>query len=177
MMSRSEDRLSDLASQIARMRDDGRPLWASSVGRTAARVSSSTSGLPPAASSAPGRRTELSSVLDLVTRAAELMHSHQDQAARTQSHAVETERRLEAAVARIAELEDRLRASEDEADRERARADDLKARSADLIEKTQTMLNEASEQLLAAESRAEQADESFLTLREAVENQFGLRRN
>lgn len=167
MARADDDRLGDLAGQISRMKEHGKPLWASNVGRPA---------LKPSLSRPPLPKPELSSVLDVIARAAELMHSHQDQAGRTETRATEAEKRLEHAVRQIAELENRLRAASDEADRERARADDLKTRSAELIEKTQGMLNEASERLLAAEWRADQAEENFSTLRDAVEQQFGTRR-
>lgn len=166
-MARADERLSDLASQIARMRDEGKPLRASSFGRSAPPPS------PAPAKTLAAMRPELSSVLELITRAADLMNAHQDHASRTEVRATEAEQRLEAAVRQIAELEARLRSSEEDADRERARADDFKTRSTDLIEKTQAMLNEASERLLEAEWRAEQADESFATLRNAVETRFG----
>lgn len=164
-MARADDRLGELASQIARMKDDGRPLWASNVSRPPA---------PPPF--APKPKPELATVLDLVVRAAGVMHSHQEHAARTESRALEAETRLDAAVRQIADLEARLRASGEDAERERMRAEDLRNRSAELIEKTQAMLNEASERLLAAEWRADQAEESFATLRDAVEDQFGIRR-
>ena len=168
-MARADERLSDLATQIARMREDGKPLRASTFGRPVAPP-------PPASPSrmpTPNPKPELSAVLDLISRAAELLDSHRDHASRTEIRADEAEHRLEAANRQISDLEAKLRIADEEAGRERSRAEDYKLRSTELIEKTQAMLDEASERLLAAEWRAEQSDESFATLRHAVESRFG----
>ena len=116
----------------------------------------------------PGNRPELAAALEAIGRAADLMDARTEQLARTEQRGRQAEERAEALGRDLALLEQRWRASQEEAQRERTRADEVERRSAELLAKTQAMLTEASERLVAAEKRAEQAEASLTELQTCI---------
>ena len=122
--------------------------------------------------STPAAQSHLPALLEMVSRAATAMGERKDKAEVLAERAKAAETRLTQMSERLSETENKLQAALDDMERERARAEDLGRRSAELITKTQAMLADADDRRRAAEWRAEQAEESFATLRIAVERGF-----
>ena len=115
---------------------------------------------------------QLPAILEMVSRAATVSGQRRDRADHMEERATAAEERVAVLTRQFAELEDRLRVAHEEADRERTRAEDLGRRSSELIKKTQAMLTDANDRREVAEWRARQAEESFATLKSAVEKGF-----
>ena len=126
----------------------------------------------PALVSANAPRTDLASVLGMVSRTATLLASRKDRADQMEKRSIHVEENLRAARDRIAELESRLRAALEEVEAGKAGLADLQKRSADLVERSKAMLAEASTRLKAAETRAERAEAGYTMIRDAVEQQL-----
>jgi hypothetical protein len=114
-------------------------------------------------------RAELPALLSMISRVSALLGMHKERADAMEKRAVAAEDLLKAANRRIAEVEIKLRSALDEARMERERAADVQKRSNEVVEKTRAMLTEAGERMRSAESRAERAEGSFGTLRNALE--------
>lgn len=116
--------------------------------------------------------SQLPAILEIVSRAATVSGQRKDRASIMEERALAAEERLSQMGNHLAEVEARMQTALEDAERERLRAEDLGRRSAELIKKTQGILNDANDRRLAAEWRADQAEESFATLRAAVEKGF-----
>lgn len=139
---------------------------------------------PPQASEQPARaterneppaslsKTELPSLLGIISRASTLLTAQRDRSDSMEKRALTAEELLKAANRRLADVEIKLKAVTEDLKAERARAADVQKRSNEVVEKTRSMLNEASERLRAAEARAERAETSFSTVRGALEQQL-----
>lgn len=124
--------------------------------------------VPPRAET-PGR-TDMPSLLGMISRASTLLGSQKDRAESMEKRALAAEELLKAANRRIAEAEIKLRSALDEARTERERAAEVQKRSNEVVEKTRTMLGEAGERLRAAEGRADRAESNFSAIRNALES-------
>lgn len=121
---------------------------------------------------APALPSQLPAILEIVSRAATVSGQRKDRAAIMEDRALAAEERVAQMTVHVADAEARMRSAVEDMERERLRAEDLGRRSAELIKRTQAMLSDANDLRLAAEWRAAQAEESFATLRAAVEKGF-----
>lgn len=131
-----------------------------------------TAGMrPKLVGSAP--KSDLPALLGMVTRVATLLSSQRDRADLWEKRHGATEEQLKIANAKIVDLDVRLKTALDEAKAERTRAAEIHRRSAEVVEKTRAMLTDASTRLKSAEARADRAEDSFSSFRDAFERQIG----
>ena len=119
------------------------------------------------------QRPDLKGTLEAIAKAAERSNARQEAVGLLKTRLEEAEGRLAAQSAALADTEGQLRAALDEARLQRARADELERRSIELLEKTQGMLTDAGERLLAAEARAESAEGDLAFLKDFVRERLG----
>lgn len=118
-------------------------------------------------------RPHLNETIETIRKAAENSGARQDTIERLKVRLEEVEARLATQAAHLLDTESALRSAQDDIRRERARADDFERRSNDLLEKTQAMLSDAGERLVAAESRAEAAEADLHFLKSFVQERLG----
>ena len=120
-------------------------------------------------------RPELRSTLATIAQAADHRRALQERVAQQDRSLDEQDARIAALTAELEDASERLASAQDETRRERARADDFERRSAELVDKTQHMLTDAGERLLAAEERADSAAGDLTYLKDFIQDRLGLR--
>lgn len=118
-------------------------------------------------------RPHLNNTIETIRKAADNNDVRLDTIERLKTRMEELEARLATQAAHLLDTESALRSAQDDTRRERARADDFERRSNDLLDKTQAMLSDAGERLLAAEARAENAEADLTFLKSFIQERLG----
>lgn len=119
------------------------------------------------------KRPDLKGTLEAIATAADRSNARQEAVELLKARLEEADAKLATQSAALTDAEGQLRAALDEARLQRARADELERRSIELLEKTQGMLTDAGERLLAAETRAESAESDLTFLKDFVRERLG----
>lgn len=118
-------------------------------------------------------RPHLRDTVDRIKSVVEAIQHRDDAVERLKARLDEVEGKLATQAAHLLDTESALRSAQDDIRRERARADEAERRSGDLLEKTQAMLSDAGERLLAAEARADSAESDLAFLKDFVKERLG----
>lgn len=113
-------------------------------------------------------RPEQVAAMNAIVKAADLMGSRHEQVLLSERRAQDAEEQVTLLRRQLNDVESKLRTALDLAQRERKRAEDLEQRSAEMLDRTQSMLSDASEQLVSAEKRATQAEEYLASLQSLI---------
>src|SRR3569833_1319779 len=130
-------------------------------------------GDPAGEAAAPAQKSDLSSILTMISRSASLLSAKKDRADLLEKRCLAAEDQLKAAARKTTELELRVKTATEELAAERARSGDAHKRQTEAIEKLKAMVNEASARIRAAETRAERAESGYAMIRDALEKQLG----